>query len=109
MKQRAERMARIVRRVVSSELLKLMPQAHISLTQIDVSDDMRYATIWVSSFSQSKTSLESLVDEISSHREELQQALAQQLETKFTPSLRFKPDPGKEHAQRVDRLLGDIS
>src|SRR5688572_9083989 len=100
MKQRAERMAQIVRRVVSSELVKLMPQSHISLNQIEISDDMRYATIWVSTFNPAVKSLEGVVTQIESHRDELQRQLAAQVETKFTPSLRFRADPGKSHANR---------
>ena len=108
MQQRIERMAQIVRRVVSSELIKIMPQAHVTLPQIQVSDDLRYANIWVSSFSPQVKSLDNLVTEIESHRDVLQKALAAQLATKFTPSLRFRADPGKAHANRVDELLGDI-
>lgn len=109
MQQRQARMSQIVRRVVGSELLRIMPQAHVSITQIQVSDDLRYATIWVSSFDSQQRPLEQLVANITAHRDVLQKALSGQLETKFTPRMQFRIDTGKLHADRVDELLGDIS
>src|SRR3989344_3539018 len=108
MKQLAERIAQIIRMVISSTLLKLLPQAHITLTEIEVSDDLRYATIWVSSFSEEQ-SLGSLLKQIEGKKTELQKALASNLETKFTPLLSFRPDTGKSHAKKVDKLLDEIS
>ena len=108
MKQRALRMAVIVRRVISSELLKIMPQSHVLLTNIEISDDLRYATVWISSFDQNHPSLDQLVVDIEKHQDQLQQALAEQVETKFVPKLRFRVDPGKAHAERIDELINKI-
>lgn len=107
MKQRAERMAQLIRQVISTTLLKLLPQRHITLTEIEVSDDLRHATIWVSSFGEQP--LGSLIKQVEEYRAELHKALAAHLETKFTPSLTFRADPGKSHAIKVDNLLDEIN
>src|SRR5688572_24898945 len=101
MKQRPQRMAQIVRRVVSSELLKLLPQSHITVGRVEVSDDLRYADIWISSFAREPKSSNQLLDEVEQYHGDIQQQLNKQVKAKFVPSLRLHSDPGKGHADRV--------
>lgn len=108
MKQRTERMSVLVRQIISFQLVKLLPQAHITITRIEVSDDLNYATLWITSFADNLAEAE-LVEQLKPLRPRLQDSLAQKLKTKFTPKLRFKVDPGKEHAHHIDQLLDQIS
>ena len=108
MKQRAERMAQVVRKIVSSELLKLLPQGHVTLTQVKISDDLRYGTIWLSSFAPNKPSPGELMAAVEEHHTQLQQALNSQIKTRYVPQLRFRIDSGWQHADRVDELLDEL-
>ena len=99
-------MSVIVNQVISLQLLKRLPQAHVSINKIEVSDDLSYATLWVSSFSAKGE--QTLIETLESIRIKLQDSLAQHLKTKFTPKLRFKLDPGKVYTERIDKLLQDL-
>lgn len=105
MKQRVERMEKMIRMVVATALIKLLPNRHITLQDINVSPDLRQAIVWVSAFDEEESDL---LEDISQIHSELQQQVAQTIKTKFIPRLHFRYYSGSDHASRVDSLLNKL-
>ncbi len=105
MKQRIERMEKLVRMYVASTISKSLPSRHVTLQQIDVSPDMRHAVVWVSAFDDEKSDL---LEDISEIRPEIQAELARNLKTKFIPRLHFRYYSGSNHAKSIESLLNSL-
>lgn len=105
MKQRIERMEKLVRMVVATAIVKLLPNRRVTVQAIDVSPDLRQATLWVSAFDDEKTDL---LEDIAKVHFELQQEVARKINTKFVPKLHFRYYSGSDHASRVDSLLNSL-
>ena len=101
MNQRQERMAILLRKVIASHLIELLTQSHITVSRLQVSPDLRHATVWISSLGPTKEALE----QIAAVAGDLRRAVSLQLETKFTPKLHFREDWVPERATRLDDLL----
>jgi ribosome-binding factor A len=74
----------------------------VTVTGVEVSPDLRHASVYLSSLSE--VSAEAL----SAHRAQLQQAIGRQVRLKRTPQLTFAADPGVVHGNRVEELLRRI-
>lgn len=94
-------MSELIRRAVGQHLYKLVPGAQI--TGVDVSDDLRYATVWLQTVGdQSAKEIQAAAAE---QKRQLQRHLGRYLKTKYTPSLTFKIDRGTEHAEHIEDLI----
>lgn len=92
----------VVRSVVAP-LLRGCPQdcGIVSLTEVEVSADLSYATCYISALLHPDQALAFLT----SHIRELQTGLGQALQIHRTPRIRFRIDPRSERGARIDRLL----
>lgn len=97
-------MSQVVRKVVGEELIKLLPQAHVS--GVEVSDDLRHATVWLDTLTPEDYTL--VRERIGELRPQLARAVARYTTSKFTPKLNFRFDEGAQHADQVDQLLARI-
>lgn len=104
MKQRQERMAEIVRKVVGEQLRRATPSDLLTITAVEVSPDLKYATVWISSLG-SATNDQQLNELLESHKAQLQKALADYITTKFTPRLSFRFDVAADEANRIQHLI----
>ena len=80
--------------------------AHITVTRMDVSPDLRHATAWIGVVGgvdgqQAVTRLQGLVGAF-------QAAIAKGLATKFTPRLHFRLDTNAQYAADIDQLLKQV-
>ena len=93
----------VVREVVAP-LLRECPQACgiVSLTEVEVSTDLSYATCYVSALEVPEQALAFL----SSRVKELHSRLGQALNIHRIPKIRFRIDPRTERVSRLDALLG---
>jgi ribosome-binding factor A len=87
----------IARLADNDERLKL-----VTITGVDVDPDLRHATVWLSSLSD--TGKEALAED----RVRLQAAIARQVRLKHTPQLAFKADPAVASGQRIEDILRDL-
>jgi ribosome-binding factor A len=87
----------IARLADNDERLKL-----VTITGVDVDPDLRHATVWLSSLSD--TGKEALAED----RVRLQAAIARQVRLKHTPQLAFKADPAVARGQRIEDILRDL-
>ena len=102
MKKRPAMIASVVRDIVAP-LLRGCPQACgiVSLTEIEVSEDIGYATCYVSALSEPEKAIAFL----QSRMPELKRALGAALQMHRAPFLRFRIDPRAERGSRIDQLL----
>ena len=102
--------AEAIREVVSMSILTELRDPRIrdvTVTHVEVSSDMRYATVHVSvmgSESRQQLSLRGLEHAVGF----LQQQLARRIETRYTPRLRFVLDKGVKNSLAVTRILGEL-
>ena len=90
-------------RAVVAPFLRECPQecGIVSLTEVDVSADLSYATCYVSALKDSRAAVHSL----ESRLPQLRTALGHALQIHRVPILRFRIDPRTERGTRLDKLL----
>ncbi len=110
MSQRIAKVESLVQQVVASNLPELMEAdaVHITITGVDVSPDIRNATIWVGVLAPDEELQKKLFMRVEGLRGELQRRLASRITTKFVPRLGVKLDTGGQYAEHINRLLGTL-
>ena len=79
----------------------------VTVTRVEMAPDMRSATVHVSvmgSPAQEKLALRGLANAAGF----LQSRIADRIETRYTPRLRFEIDAGVKHALEIARVLGEV-
>ena len=109
-KTRAVRIAERIRKELSELLIKEISDPRlqgISITDVEVDRELAYATIYYSSIEGS-----SRVEEIQAGLEHaqgfLRSELAQRIELRAFPRLRFRYDPTFERAENIERLFASL-
>lgn len=94
-------LASVIRDIIAP-ILRECPQecGIVSITEIEVSDDFSYATVYISALTEQGAALEFL----EAKQTELTRSMGQ-LYRKRIPSLRFRADPRTERGGRIDELL----
>jgi len=92
-----------VRKIIAPFLRESPPECGlITLTEVEVTDDCSYATIFVSALQNPETALSFLEEKLP----ELQKSLLK-LERKRLPIIRVRYDDRGERGQRIDMLLNE--
>ena len=106
MSQRTEKVESLVQQVVATEIINLMGQdgALITVTGVDVTPDLRHATIWLGIIGD-PISQKKLLDRVVGGGGDFQRAVSAKMTTKFVPRLDFRADTGGEYAANIDKLL----
>ncbi len=107
-KRRQERMSEEIKRTISQIMQGIkdprINSASISLTRVDLSNDLSHARINVSILGDEQKQDE-MMNAISSARGYIRSELAQRLKVKHAPELEFKLDKSIEHGIRISTLL----
>jgi ribosome-binding factor A len=82
--------------------------AGVSVTDVKVDRELDYANIYVSSLNGEKSSRE-VIAGLNHARGYLKHEIAQEVELRVMPRLRFFWDPTPERADRIDTLLAKLS
>jgi ribosome-binding factor A len=102
--------AEAVREVVSMAILTEVRDPRVrdvTVTRVEMDPDMRAATIHVSimgSLAKQQLALRGLANSAGF----LQSRIAERIETRYTPRLRFELDRGVKHALEIARVLGEV-
>ena len=102
--------AEAIREVVSMAILTELRDPRIqdvTVTHVEVSDDMRYAKVHVSVMgdeAKQKLSLRGLQNAAGF----LQQKVAKRIDTRYTPRITFHLDQGVKRSIEVSRLLSEL-
>ena len=109
MKHRLVRVAEILKRELSTVILREVPSdgALITVNAVDVSPDLRNATVFVGVLGTAAQQREVLA-RLEHHRAVLQAECAKRVVLKFTPHLHFKLDESIERGSRVLDILDEL-
>ncbi len=110
MTERMRRVNESVRQVLAEALLELKDPriGLVTVTGVETSSDLRYATVYVSVFGSVKKRTATLHGLDAAHGL-LQSRLAHELRMKRTPHLTFEYDPTVEHGVRMSRLIDELA
>ncbi len=107
---RAERIAELVRQEISDVLKKKINDPRIgftSITHVDVTDDLKHASIYVSVYGNQEKK-DSTMAGLSSAKGFIRSAIAPRFDLKFFPELAFKLDNSIEHASKVFAIIDKL-
>jgi ribosome-binding factor A len=99
-----QKMDELIRKEVSVELARLLPEEILSVTQAHVSKDLSFAKLWVSSYKD----IDEKVMKCKDLAAEIRHSLANKIVARKVPSLYFVADKTEEKAENIDRLIKEI-
>ncbi len=111
MKQRASRVAEELRRIVARILIEDVTDPRLgflTITRIDVTDDLRFARIYYSVLGSDEQK-ESTAEALKEHLVYIRRLVAGELNMKFALELRFEVDKSIEHSFKIDNILKKIN
>jgi ribosome-binding factor A len=116
---RTARVNELVREVLADELERLADDpslGFVTLTGVDVTGDLRQATVWYSVLDlpgyikdadPSKVH-EDTADALRAVTGHLKAALGRQVRLKYTPDLMFREDPAMTQAERLEQIIREL-
>jgi ribosome-binding factor A len=107
---RLERVAHLLKAEISDVLRERLRDPRIgfvTVTDVEVSKDLRHAKVFVSIYGDKDTQKRSL-EGLESATNFVRQELAQRIKLRYIPALIFSFDPSVEHADRVARILNEL-
>lgn len=108
--KRADRLGEFIQTEVSDIILRKIKDPRISLvtiTGVDVSDDLSMARIYFSVMGDEKQR-QKAVDGLKSATGFIKKSLGSRLELRHVPDIEFHYDRSFEYGERIDKLLGEI-
>jgi ribosome-binding factor A len=108
-KVRPERVAEEFREVLAEEIPRLKDPriGFVTVTRVDVSPDLRRATVFYTVLGENRDHRATRAG-LQSARAHLRSELGRQVRLKFTPELDFEEDVGLAQVERVTELLKQI-
>jgi ribosome-binding factor A len=107
--QRQLRVAEEIRHVLAGLFARgefrdpALAEAHITVTEVRISPDLKHATVFVSRLGRSDVTV--LFPALKQAAPTLRAQVGRAVRLKFTPELHFQPDTSLDHAMRIDALL----
>ena len=98
------RVNEVVHEAIADELERMSdPRLElVTVTGVEVSPDLRHATVWYSALGRDEDDLERALHSAAPH---LRAALGREVRLKYLPQLHFREDPSIETGQRVEKIL----
>lgn len=111
--RRQEKVARVIREVVSDAIANHLNDPRItgfvSVTRVEVMADMRSADVYLSLFASTESAQDKTFTAITHARTRIQSFLAEALESRFCPVLRFHVDEQFRKTLDVMRLIDKVA
>ncbi len=111
--RRQEKVARVIREVVSDVIANHLNDPRItgfvSVTRVEVLADLRSADVYLSIFAADEGARDRAFEAITHARARVQSFLADALESKFCPVLRFHQDEQFRKTLEVMRLIDQVA
>ena len=110
MSRRSDRVGDLIRAELSDLLLREVKDPRVklaSITEVDVTSDLRRAVVKVSALGEEEQRLET-VEALRHARGFLRTELAHRLRLRVTPELIIELDRGAEHSQRISDILESL-
>ncbi len=109
-KVRAQRIADRIHEELSGIILMEVSDPRITsayITKVRVDNELSYANIYVSAMEGSEEA-DSILEGLNHASGYLRRELAQRIQLRHFPRLRFYWDPSPEHADRIDQLIASL-
>jgi ribosome-binding factor A len=109
-KMRAQRIAERIREELSDMLINMVSDPRlkwVSITDVRVDRELAYANIFVSAADGSERKKE-ILDGFHSAQGFIRRELAQRVDIRSFPQLRFHWDPTPENADRIEQLIASL-
>ena len=106
---RADRVGATIQRVLAPEIGEIARAGGlglVSITRVEVTPDMRRATVFVSVLGTT-AQVDACIAVLRARAVDLQAVLGREMRTRRTPVLGFQRDDTLARADRIQRLLGD--
>jgi ribosome-binding factor A len=107
---RGERVAKIIKQEVSqviSEEIKDPRVGFVTITRVELSEDLKYATVYFSLIGDTKAK-EKALRGLESASGYVRKLVGGRLSLRYTPEIIFRLDKGVEYSFRVDEVLHKI-
>ncbi len=105
MLHRDRRLAAAIEKSFSAEINKLAPGSYITVTEVDVSSDNKFATVWLSILGGNE---ELILATIIDNKPKLMRSLTSSVSIRRLPKVEIKLDDRPKHAQSIADKLKDI-
>ena len=108
---RASRIARQIKEDLSTILLFDVGDPRLTgvyITDVNVDRELAYANIFVSALEGSERE-EEILDGLNRAKGYMRSQLAQRIQLRSFPNLRFSWDPTPENAERIEKLIDSLS
>ena len=108
--KRADRVSEAIKREVSVMLTQEVkdPGIHfVTVTDVETTDDLRYAKIFVSIMGDEKTRQDSMKG-LERAKGFLRAEIGRRLQLRYTPEIQFRLDKSLDHAMRIKGLLNQL-
>jgi len=104
---RTLRVNEVVREALADDLERLSDPrlSMVTITGVEVSPDLRHATVWYSALGRHD---DDVGVALRSARTRLRATLGRQVRLKYLPELHFREDPAIETGQRVEEIIRDL-
>lgn len=111
--RRQEKVARVIKEVVSEAIANHLSDPRItglvSVTRVEVTADMRGADVYLSLFASAEGARGRTLAAITHARARIQSYLADAIESKFCPVLRFHEDEQFRKTLEIMRLIDQVA
>jgi len=111
--RRQEKVARIVREVVSEAISNHLNDPRIeglvSVTRVEMATDLRSANVYISIFGKDQTSQNKTFTAITHAKSRIQSMLAESMQSKFCPVLHFHMDDKFKKTLDILKLIDQTS
>lgn len=103
----AEEIKRELSQMIREEMKDPRVKGLISITQVEVTNDLRYAKVYVSQLGDDQEMAATLkaLEKASGY---LRSELARRLQLRATPEPLFKPDRSMEYGARINKILTEV-
>jgi ribosome-binding factor A len=107
--KRSQRVSDLIRKEIADIIIYKLKDPRIgfiTVTGVDVTDDIKIARVYVSVFhAEAKNST---LEILNSARSFIRSELSKRLRMKFIPSIEFRLDTSIEYGNRIEKLLKEI-
>ena len=95
--------------VIKSQLNNPLITEMFSVTEVDVSPDMKNAKVYISVYSTDEVKKKATFDAIVSSASEIRRCLSNQMHVRYVPVLRFVEDGALAYGNKIDMILSTIT
>jgi ribosome-binding factor A len=109
--RRQRQMEKNLKRVISDIIrhdLEIEGSDLLSVTSIDITPDLRKATVHVSHIEDDETKREAVIKRLRRQERSIRSALANELPLKHIPDLRFREDESIKRAARLNNIMREL-